>query len=608
VTSTATRSGLREGDLWFVHVGVRARGLDPIVAKLRTEHALRVASLHPRGMPRGAILFVRRLADPLPGGLPLRRAAVGPALAWEVAFRRTLDHRLQAAARPGSGPVPPSAESVLFDDLSHLLAWFGRDVADRVAQARWWWQPLLGGDASAPALARVWQEEAHAVPAALARLAEQGDAARVVAAMEPGAVIEVFEEVARRFGVAPLARAVLDATARRPSDISTTTIAPVSSPLALSPATADHPVTLPRSAPRAAPVWAPWIGNAVDDAPPPVAALVVLSLLIVRAPARIHDQRFVAALSTMPPGPASTSPRAAMATAPVSRPSSLRAIKPARVGDSVHVEADAPRPAQVRAAAADGPAVARPATIVDADADTVAPAPRRHVSAEEAAVIVATSAPPSIAPSDPTPGLGPEGSWRPFHPRSMHAWGAPVDTRLGGLFYLLNVGLFLELYGDFTQPLAPGLTLPIWDFVELVGRGLLAAPAPPDPVWALLAALANREEGHAGDGFEPPADWTIPPAWRAPLGEAARAQLRPGPWLELVIGYVRLRLAAALAVPPDDVADLVLRHRARVHASPTHVDVVFSLTDLPLPIRFAGLDRDPGWIPSGQRTVAFHFE
>jgi hypothetical protein len=589
------------------------------------EHALRVASLHPHGMPRGAILFVRRLIDPLPGGLPLRRAATSAPAVWEEAFRRTLDHRLATAARPGFGPVPPSAESVLFDDLSHLLAWLGRDVADRVASMRWWWRALLGDDALAPALARIWREEAQAVPAALARLAEQGDAARVVAVMAPRAVMEVFDEVARWFGVSSLARAILEGAARRPANAPVAPRMPATSPppapatgvagalSGLAAGSAAVPPGAPSGAssdpaPSAVPAWAPWIGDAADDATPPVAALIVLSLLIVRAPARIHDPRFAAMLSMPPPLPSFAASQSTTARSPASPPivASERTIAAAAAGHSGTTKAAAPIPAQVHDAAVDATAVALPSA--DAGAAAAAAAPRRHVSAEEAAVIVATSAPSSMTLPDPGSMLTPEGAWRPFSPRPMHVWGAPVDTQLGGLFYLLNVGLFLELYGDFTQPLAPGLTLPIWDFVELVGRGLLPAPAPPDPVWALLAALVNREEGHAGEGFEPPEDWTIPPAWLAPLGDEARAQLQPGPWLDVVIAYVRLRLAAALEVEPDAVADLVLRHRARVHASPTHVDVVFSLADLPLAIRFAGLDRDPGWIPSAQRTVAFHFE
>jgi hypothetical protein len=45
-----------------------------------------------------------------------------------------------------------------------------------------------------------------------------------------------------------------------------------------------------------------------------------------------------------------------------------------------------------------------------------------------------------------------------------------------------------------------------------------------------------------------------------------------------------------------------------VHVTATHVDVMLSLADLPIAIRFAGLDRNPGWIPAAGRYLAFHFE
>jgi hypothetical protein len=52
----------------------------------------------------------------------------------------------------------------------------------------------------------------------------------------------------------------------------------------------------------------------------------------------------------------------------------------------------------------------------------------------------------------------------------------------------------------------------------------------------------------------------------------------------------------------------VLRRRARVFVTSTHVDVVLSLAELPLEVRFAGLDRTPGWVPAAGRFVSFHFE
>jgi hypothetical protein len=80
-------------------------------------------------------------------------------------------------------------------------------------------------------------------------------------------------------------------------------------------------------------------------------------------------------------------------------------------------------------------------------------------------------------------------------------------------------------------------------------------------------------------------------------------------WTARLAAYSRARLIVALALAPGQApADVLLRHRARVYLAPSHVDVVLNLEQLPIAIRLAGLDRDPGWIPSAGRYLAFHFE
>src|SRR5262249_2984485 len=80
-------------------------------------------------------------------------------------------------------------------------------------------------------------------------------------------------------------------------------------------------------------------------------------------------------------------------------------------------------------------------------------------------------------------------------------------------------------------------------------------------------------------------------------------------WLRWFIPYVRLRLQRALGLThPEDVAHIVCKHAARIFLTATHLDIVFSLVELPIEIRLAGLDRDPGWVPAAGRFIAFHFE
>ena len=81
-------------------------------------------------------------------------------------------------------------------------------------------------------------------------------------------------------------------------------------------------------------------------------------------------------------------------------------------------------------------------------------------------------------------------------------------------------------------------------------------------------------------------------------------------WLERVLGFVRYLLIRALDEPTIDVSSLpahLLCKRGRLVASRTHVDLYMSMEQISLPIRRAGLDCDPSWVPDLARIVLFHF-
>lgn len=242
---------------------------------------------------------------------------------------------------------------------------------------------------------------------------------------------------------------------------------------------------------------------------------------------------------------------------------------------------------------------------------------------------------------------------------------ACVQTSLGGLLYLINVAMYLGLYPDFTRPLDQGLSLPIWDFIELVGRRMLSGKYRRDPIWTFLARLAGRESGDPpGKYFEPPDEWRIPAGWLKPFvghpiwtwsvehkrlrvwhrdgfcildvssesdhekclhremsryNGTADFVLRHGKrrsadkpslerWLDWLVHYIFARTRLALGIDTSvDLAELLLCNRAELQLGDARIDVHFALADLPIKIRSAGLDRDPGWIPAAGRAVAFHF-
>jgi hypothetical protein len=242
-------------------------------------------------------------------------------------------------------------------------------------------------------------------------------------------------------------------------------------------------------------------------------------------------------------------------------------------------------------------------------------------------------------------------------------FASTIETAWGGAFFLLNVALHLNLYGDFTSPCYSGLELNIWDFVALFGSELAGADLEEDPIWRLLAQLAGRNPLQTpGADFRPPDDWRIPlvwlhpfphtQPWRATSGsrrlrlthpagfcavdvplaggatfEAVAVEILPysaeasaleqeddhsiptpyplARWTEWIAGYLRARLAIALG--RENAPQALCRVPARVRITSAHVHVFIRLDEHPVEIRLAGLDRDPGWVPAAGRYVSFHF-
>jgi hypothetical protein len=193
-----------------------------------------------------------------------------------------------------------------------------------------------------------------------------------------------------------------------------------------------------------------------------------------------------------------------------------------------------------------------------------------------------------------------------------------IATALAGAFYLVNV----------VRRLGPALpeALEGWDLVDGLARGLLcdADDGDGDPVhdalWAALAELAGRDPGAPiGRAAAPCGDRGVPADWRTAAGVALDAGRLDGALaaplsacarsgLELAVPALRVWLARELDVAPGLVTAELIRCPGRVHVTRTHVDVVMALAAVSLPIRRAGLDADPGWVPGLARVVRFHFD
>jgi hypothetical protein len=80
-------------------------------------------------------------------------------------------------------------------------------------------------------------------------------------------------------------------------------------------------------------------------------------------------------------------------------------------------------------------------------------------------------------------------------------------------------------------------------------------------------------------------------------------------WLSWLMLYIYARLQRALGMEETENPPAVLcRHQAFISVSAAHLRIDLALAELPIAIRIAGLDRDPGWVPAAGRFIAFHFQ
>ena len=541
--------------------------IDRGAARIAARRLVEAASLRPPGLPPSALLCVRRLGDPLPGTLQLDVGALVPDADWRRAAADALATQAREAARPALGPVPASAGAVLFADRAELLAALARDWLDGSLATRWWWAILLRSPfPSAVEVARAWREEATSAPAAFERLAARGEAARFAAQLPVDEALALAHVVAHVHGQTAVA-AVL-AAARAPAPVR-----PTAPPSGVEPQQAAP-------AAEAIPVWTHVVREAVGSElllTRPARALLVVALTAARSPVLARSPRFVRALQLL-------LDEAAPPEAPVEEPP--HAVLPV-------VEAP-PQPAATPVRAASQRLIhgaARPVERPPVRRARATPAPPAIVQTTAATPQPRTRAQPSTPPLPPTA----------IEPRTADD-AVPTATRtdLAGVFMLLNVALGLGLYSDFTLNVRRELAVDPWRLVARTARRLLHDRHRRDAVWPLLDSLA-------ADGRDRyPRTWRPPRAWLEPFDVVP--SFGDGDWQATFVAYVRARVALALDVRPARVAGTLLRLPGVVHVSAARVDVVMALEDLPVGVRLAGLDRDPGWIPRARRDVRFHFE
>lgn len=571
-------------------------GTQPVAARLALQAlGADLEDALPRGLPPQALLWLRRLQLPAPEAALLRPAPAAWRQDWIAAGRERMDVALAQAVRPALGPVPETAPAVLFADAAEMLACLA--LAAQAGQLdRWWWRGLLGR--AWPQWQAAWAARPEAQAGAerlLARLGQGAEAPELPARAAPVDSPATVQGTAAR---------IADAQQDRPQPSS-----PAPSAKATAGAGAGGAAPAPGGhAPRAS-VQARGAPRArVDDAvtPPRPAAVPAGSPPPAAATgAAARDRRAPWSLPPLPQSPR-YAPDPAMACvagqpAPPAAAGLPQALPPPASGSAVaQTQPPTALPAPSAAALTHArPRAAEPASAVPPDAATrlreagaaagqrpapaLPPAEQRARSFAEPAPAprrVAVEAPPpaSRAANQPL------GDAAPVWP-----WPEALPTRHAPLLFVVNALLEDGLYPDFTRPRDPGL---------------------PVPLWALLAALAQAWRLPAGDPLlqtlaERSPDWTPPEAMPAAPGAAAAA------WPEWLAAYARAlrrrlcrRLGRRTAAWPQA---LTLARPARLWLSEAEWVVAFDLTAHDVAWRLAGLDRDPGWLPSAGCSLRFVF-
>ena len=544
-------------DFTIMRLRVKNTDLDPLAIRPRVENLIRDIRLYPL-LPESASLFIRKLDDPSPGLLQLEAIDSRATQTWRRSFQTRFEQLVTSAARPARGPVSSSVESVVFIDYSELLACLTADWCNGFVGARWWWRSFLQRGDIEQVVKRYWREKIEYAPAALQQLAAKSHVlVEFVEGLSDVECCELIERVVEKFALPAVMRRVVGSFQREVVVDLTAEKIPVAAQRVKEPeirkVVPPWRYVVPESdTPRLRPVQQMFLG---------------VALMIRRAPAEVRTERFAREVERW-------------------QEAILVSFQEVENVEEV-IEEEVIRPA-IEVVAEES--VATDETDQERIEGVIVEVARREVAPlvpEGVEEVVAVEVEPQLV-VESVPEM--VGELAVVEVAETIDIATPevfveleesftVETELGGIFYLINLAIFLEIYSDFTSPVENFTELNIWDFVAFVGSELNEHQDDDDPIWLLLASLAGHEEFLRGE-----------------------TQL----WLSRLIPDIRTRLHRALGV--DDLPKILLHHHARITITATHIDVFFSLSHLPIEIRLSGLDRDPGWVPAAARFIAFHFE
>ena len=492
-------------------------------------------SLIPHELPASATLFVRKLCDPLPHTVGLERPDEGAPAVWENALNDALKRMVRSSARPALECVPAGAQAVLFADRAELLACLATDWCDGSAITRWWWRSLFRATDVTSAVVSAWLASIEYAPPAFSKLAARGVAASFARRLPARAVSNMLDRVTRHFGLRELHNLI--------SPSKHQTLQPATRTSKQAPVMRSGPLELLSSS-EVSELRGRWAPEAFSPGLDQKARLLlVVTLMLERAPSVIRAPDFEARLLR--------SLLAADSPDIIRHDADRQTQRDARpVIERQPVDPIRPRRFVSASIGADG------TQVVESSATRSEPRRTGYGVPQSGPVERENEAARSMSRSGSISGRArtkkkdvsaiterrlieaPQ-----VTPVAESAIEVSMETKMGGIFYLINAAIALGLYSDFTRPLQPGIELSIWDFLALTGRELTGGHLQSDPIWELLGTLAARgPDERPGSRFSAPEEFRMPAEWLDAFPE-------PGQWSYLAHrGRLILRHPAGFTV------------------------------------------------------------
>ena len=586
----------RDGDTYVGTLRVRARGDSPNRPALqrRISFLLNTVDFRAPGIPPAGTLVVQHQEDPLPGKLAASEFALKATPAWEQALKRSLQEKYRAAVRPVRGYIPPDAGAVFFEDEGQMLAALALDISRGFVHDHWWWNVILKNMQLSldPDLKTFLYRVITLLPAILHHLAEEQSHGEVLDKLSPDQALTILRTLGQTFNLPELQEPVFPfhpgAATPSPGDNSFYAAeSPVEKEKGTSKESAGNPqakqytCTAEREPSQITvnPPWQEWFSfyGIHSYMLPEHAALLGIGLTLFHSPAKARTASFTQAFHTWYyheqmvrqslPSPTPTPGTLAMSPTISPAQESLEQRQPTTTVSSpgiVHEIKNPPMPTE-----SNMPSVSAVSSVVNMSyiSNKQEPAALARIRFEESG-----AAPPETS--------------------AKQAWAEQgIETQLGGVFYLVNLAERLAMPSRIHEACGQNEEISPWAILELLARALLGDRNPgleTDPVWCVLTELDGREPG------------THP------------ANLYPHVtlWIEKELPGIRAILHKVLGSPTAENPEpekTMLLYPARVYVTSTHVDIVMSLEDISLPVRLAGLDRDPGWMPEYTRIILFHY-